>query len=204
MKKRLIWNFEINPNPLLQIPSMESSKQNALHWESRFFWPGDRIITLHGLDETCLNLSNYQIKHKQDTYYLLPQGNYNIKARQEQLQYKPLLIETATALAYGKKINLQEEHDAPLPGAEDFTAQTLIAQINLHGEKKQVEKETLTYLLATSPKIKLELARLNIVNNTYFSVSIESRAQHCVAAIAQQLLREQLPQDYVSFLRSRV
>ncbi|WP_232220361.1 hypothetical protein [Legionella tunisiensis] len=89
MSKRLVWNFEIsNDNLLDKFPLVE---RDEFRWEARFFWPDDTIITLNGLDERFLLLSNYQVKHRQDCYLLLPKCNYNIKRRRSELLYKPLI-----------------------------------------------------------------------------------------------------------------
>ena len=102
MNKRLVWNFEINSDTALQIPGTNSLVISPNRWESRFFWTDDQIITLHGLNDSFLALSHYQIKHRQDTYYLLPDTNYNLKVRNDKLFYKPILIKNHQAVAYGK------------------------------------------------------------------------------------------------------
>ena len=65
-----------------------------------------------------------------------------------------------------------------------------------------VEKEAFIYRFETSPKTKLELARLCIANTIYFSVCIESRSRYLVELITKQVAGEQVSSDYVSFLRT--
>ena len=108
MRRRLIWNFEINGDRPLDIPAVLPVEPDTGRWESRFFWPADEIILLKGLDDSFLALSRYEAKHRQDTYCLLPDADYNIKIRRNQTLYKPMIMKTAQAVAYGKKINLEE------------------------------------------------------------------------------------------------
>ncbi len=202
MNKRLVWNFEINSDNPLLLPDRDNIDQSELCWESRFFWPDDQIITLQGLNDHFLNLSAYKIKHRDDTYYLLPNADYNLKIRREQLVYKPLLMKKGQAIAFGKKIKLEEHPPGqPLPGCEDKEARTLIAQIKKQGIKIAVEKEALIYTFATTPISKLELAWLHVADKAYYSVNIESRSLQWVEAMTKQLLDHVLASDYVTFLK---
>lgn len=203
MSKRLVWNFEINSEIPLNIPENDSEDALTDRWESRFFWPGKEIIVLNGLDDRFLDLSLYEAKHRQDTYCLLPDKNYNVKLRRNQPLYKPTLMTTQQAVAYGKKINLEEqEPDKPLPGAEETNARALLGDIQQNGLRIAVEKEALIYRFETVPKLKLELARLTIANTTWFSVNIESRSKRLVESITQQMFDGQASCDYVTFLKA--
>ncbi len=203
MNKRLVWNFEINSDNPLQLPSAPTPIIEGLRWEARFFWPENVIITLNGLDDRFLELSRYQSKHRQDSYYLLADANYNVKTRREQVVYKPILQKTALAIAYGKKIKLAEQAaDTLLPGCDTLSTQALLTLINEQGRKIDVEKEALIYEFATTPLTKLELARLTAANKTYYSVSIESRVASSVEAIAYHLLNDATSCDYVTFLKT--
>jgi len=204
MNKRLVWNFELNSDSTLQIPKVDNFVQSPHKWESRFFWSSDHIVTLHGLNDDFLKLSRYQIKHRHDTYHLLPNTDYNIKIRHNQLVYKPILMKKPLAMAYGKKIKLEES--APnwqLPGFsfEENEMTALISHIISHGVKINVEKETLTYKFETVPSTKLELAWLCVANKGYLSVSVESRSISLVEAITHQLLGDLPTSDYVTFLK---
>ena len=202
MNKRCVWNFEINMDTSLQLPNTEDSSISANRWESRFFWPDDAIITLHGLNDEFLELSNYQIKHRQDAYYLLPNADYNLKVRNDNLFYKPLLIKNPLAIAYGKKIKLEESPlNTALPGCTEKDAHALIECIKKHGVKMDVEKEALIYRFETTPVTKLELAWLHVADKAYFSVSIESYSMLLVESFTKQLLRDGVASDYVSFLK---
>lgn len=203
MIKRLIWNFELDPTAPLLISTCEMPDNQGEHWESRFFWPDDEVITLSGLDESFLNLSHYQIKERLDSYYLLPDANYNLKIRRNQLFYKPILTQNHQSVAYGKKINLEEQSTTmPLPGCTEKNAQTLIEHIKSQGITVEVKKEALVHTFETALKTKLEIARLCIAQKTYFSVCIESRSAHLVQLISKKLLGTLPASDYVTFLKN--
>ncbi len=193
MTKRLVWNFEINDKNPLTLPT-PSIHESAERWEARFFWPETAIICLNGLDDRFLALSSYQAKHRQDTYCLLPDTDYNLKIRRQQLLYKPALSRTPLMIAYGKKLNLEEQ-------INDFNAQTLLQRTQQAGHRIDVEKEALIYRFKTEPTAKLELARLSVADSIWFSASIESRSSLLVESIGQQMLGEQASCDYVTFLK---
>jgi hypothetical protein len=203
MNKRLVWNFEINADKPLKVPSTTSAVDDLNRWEARFFWPDDRIITLHGLNDHFRELSRYKIKHREDTYYLLANTDYNLKIRREQLVYKPILMKTGQIIAYGKKIKLEEQ--APnrrLPGCEEKDTQTFLSRIHDQGKKITVEKEALIYTFESSLNTKLELAWLHVTNKSYFTVCIESRSIQWVESITRQLLGDLRACDYVTFLKN--
>jgi hypothetical protein len=202
MTHRLIWNFEINSQTTLNLPRSSSIRHDKPRWEARFFWTDGPIITLHGLTHHFLRLSQYKIKDRQDLYYLLPHLNYNVKRRREHLFYKPISIQYPQAIAYDKKIKL-EEHDTtePLPGCGENNAQSLLLRIQAEGKAILVEKEALISSFPTSPPTTLELARLSIDNTIYFTASIESHALSLVENISTQLLGHLPPSDYVTFLK---
>lgn len=203
MNKRLIWNFEVNLENPLEIPSKEHFIDHHHQWESRFFWSEEQIIILNGLNQQFLNLSQYQLKQKLDTYFLLPNQEYNLKLRHDQLFYKPLLMKQANAVAYGKKVKLTDQSLATqLPDFKSSDMTALIKHIHQHGVKIDVEKEALFYKFKTTPITKLELARLQTKRQTHFSVSIESPCLAFVESITHQLLGSKLSTDYVSFLRN--
>lgn len=204
MNKRLVWNFEIDPTPSLQLPeSKGASSPEELRWESRYFWPENERITLHGLPEPFLELSRYRIKHKEDTYHLLENAEYNLKMRRDQLFYKPLLITEGNLYAYGKKINLAEyPTNTPLPQASEIDAATLAKRVQQESKPVQVIKEALIYRLLPDPKTKLELSWLRIAERTYFSVSVESTSQFLVKSLATQIVRSGKATNYVSFLKT--
>lgn len=201
MNKRFIWNFEINTDNTLEIPTVENFVQSPNHWEARFFWPQNHIVTLHGLNDSFLQLSHYQIKHRHDTYYLLPNADYNLKTRHDQLFYKPILMKKPQAIAYGKKLKLEDEAASlQLPGYEGKGVAALIAHIKSHGIKITVEKEALIYRFETIPTTKLELAWLYVANKSYLSASVESRSFSLVESMTRQLLGDMPTSDYVTFL----
>ena len=202
MAKRLVWNFEINANSPLEMPGPESMNNDSNRWESRFFWGEDLIITLHGLNHRFLELSQYQIKHREDTYFLVPNTDYNLKIRRDALFYKPILSRNPQAIAFGKKIRLDEQpHGEKLPGCMEKDAHALIDLVRSQGKKIPVEKEALIYKFDTSPSTKLELSRLQIGQKAYFSVCIASRSANFVELFSRQLLGEMPNCDYVTFLQ---
>ena len=202
MSKRLVWNFQIDGKNPLQLPILNPKDKSPECWECRHFWPDNKIITLHGLNDHFMALSNYQRKHVQDTYYLLPDANYNLKIRRNVLFYKPVLKTKKTILAYGKKIEIaQQPAGLILPGCEKDDGPALIARINNQSMKIEVEKEALIYKFHTSPTTKLELARLQVANKSFFSLNIESRSLTFVESISLQLLGRSPSCDYVTFLR---
>ena len=64
-----------------------------------------------------------------------------------------------------------------------------------------VKKEAFIYKFATTPKIKIELSRIEVQNQVYFCVCIEGRSQPLVEIISQHLLDEAISSDYIRFLK---
>lgn len=202
MNRRFVWNFEINTDNSLQIPCQSLNEPCDMVWESRFFWHENEIITLDGLSDNFLDLSHYQIKHKADEYYLLPNLPYNLKIRRNCLYYKPLITKMPLSIAYGKKINLHEHSPTEiLPCTENLNTDTLLTQIHNKSRRILVEKEVLRYQFKVTLKTQLELARLKFSNATYFSACIESPSRGLVESIAMQLFKKESTRDYVSFLQ---
>jgi len=202
MNKRLIWNFEINSDKPLQIKPTENPATESGRWESRFFWPDDQIITLHGLSDHFRELSHYKIIHKEDTYFLLPNEEFNFKLRKDQLFYKPILLKQSDAVAYGKKITLDDQPpEMTLPGFGSQTIGTLLSRIKSEGVRLFVEKEALIYYFDSNPRCKFELAWLRVNKIAFFSVSIESKALPIVESIRKQMIQNKIASDYITFLR---
>ncbi|MBA3537647.1 MAG: hypothetical protein H0T84_13740 [Tatlockia sp.] len=200
MNTRLVWNFEITNSDLVNFDDLKESKEE-IRWEARYFWPEDAIISLNGLDSRFLDLSNYEVKQRQDCYSLLIDSNYNIKQRRSQLFYKPLLQETDLLRGYGKKINLENyPSELILPGSK-LRAAEIVKQLENNQQKIEVAKEALIYKMPSEPTIKLELARMEIFRNIYFSLCVEGRSQNLVATLARQLMPGGHSCDYVSFLK---
>lgn len=203
MNKRLVWNFEVAYTQPLVFSETQSIELDMATWESRFFWPDNTPIVLNGLNDLFLELSRYQIKHRHDTYYLIPNTNYNVKVRNEQLFYKPLLYKTTGANAYGKKINLMEQKpNTTLPGLNNINVATLLELTKKTSRSIHIEKEALIYQLPSITTTKLELARFCANDQIYFSVCIESPSMVEVESITQQLLGKDVACDYITFLQS--
>lgn len=204
MNKRLAWNFEINSDSPFKLPIINTMETPGVHWEARFFWPEHDIIALSGLEEHFLELSQYKIKHRSDCYALLPDADYNVKTRHDELMFKPMIQRTNTAVAYGKKIKLAHcMTDIAIEGSNELiNPQALIQRIKNQGQFVQVEKEALVRTFESHPSSKMELARLSIGSSIYFSVSIESPVLSIVQHITQQMIAHSEHCDYVTFLKN--
>lgn len=203
LTKRLVWNFEIVNNHLLNWQKLPATAKDRIHWETRFFWPEDSIINLIGLADTFLDLTNYEIKGKKDLYILCAQSHFNIKQRRAQLLYKPLIKEKKSILGYGEKINLTDYPlTASLPGTANWNMKKML--LFLQSTKKinvAVNKEALIYKFTTIPSVRLELARLQVNGRTFFTACIEGRSCILVRQISDYIFAAQKPCDYVNFLK---
>jgi hypothetical protein len=198
MNQRLVWNFEFLSGEVITLPEMVDEPDN-LKWEIRYFWPEDRIIKLYNIDKTLLDLAQYKQKHKEDIYYLLPNNNYNIKRRRNELLFKPLLNQTTNACGFGPKLNLEELNDLADPDLSK-----IIHQVHSQGIEVSVKKNSFIYKFASTPLVKLELARLEVHGKIFFSACIEGKSLKLVETINEQLLdKNKNPSwDYVTFLKS--
>jgi hypothetical protein len=203
MNRRLVWNFEINNEPPLDFLSLPENSPEQMRWEARYFWESDAIITLHGLDDKFLNIALYEGKERRDSYYLLPNHDYNIKLRRNEIFYKPLLVKGRDCQAFGKKINLSTHPDSALPGMSAIPVDKLLKLVQTESQKVNVEKVALIYKFETHPRIKLELARLKIADNIYFTACIEGRSKQLVTLISKHLLQKTPRCDYVHFLKEK-
>ena len=187
MNQRLVWNFEFAPSaiPLPHGVFIEQETE-SLKWEIRLFWPDDQIIVLNTIDSTLLDLANYQQKHREDYYYLLSDNDSNIKRRHDELYYKPLVKRASEALGFGAKVKIDS-----LPGDQ-----------KKGGTEIYVKKEAMIYKFPTNPTIKLELARLEVLNKIYFSICIEGKSLILVEKIAELLLDKPISCDYITFLKN--
>lgn len=200
MIERLVWNFEYSTDKLLSVSTLkeESADESSdLKWEARFFWPQNEIITLCATDDSLLDLTQYKQKHREDTYYLVPNTNYNIKHRRNELLYKPIINQTDFATSFAPKINLSGASKNN-PALEKIRKQTENAAI------VQVIKEAFIYKFNTIPATKLELARLKVANTVYFSACIEGKSASLVQQISKHLLGGHFSCDYVTFLKTIV
>ena len=165
--KSLIWNFEIINTPAEAPYDRLKATHDPLQWEARYFWPENQKITLHGLDESYLNLSRYTYKHREDTYMLLDNGDLNIKKRRNNLFYKPNIGTLPDPLlgplyGFGKKINLHTyPADALIPEHQIINTTELLKQL-LTAKTITVNKELVIYTFHSNPPIQLELSRLTI------------------------------------------
>lgn len=204
MNQRLVWNFEFKIKKTtapLKYPAPKDAE--SIKWEIRYFWPHDAIIVLAPIENSLLDLAYYQQKHREDYYYLLPGNNYNIKKRREETLYKPILRQVRQAIGFGAKVNIDYREEYPEKTTLDEPQLQHIAQQIAHeGRQVHVKKEAFVYKFPTKPTIKLELARLEVFNQVYFSACIEGKSLELVENIAEHLLDKQLSCDYVSFLKN--
>lgn len=203
MNQRFVWNFEINPAAQSFMPPPLNFPIDTKHWEARFFWPASSIIILQGLDASFLNLTHYDIKKQNDRYLILPNSDINLKIRKNNLVYKPIYERTPQCTAFGKKINLEGLAPADnLPGEHPIQVGSLMAQIKQQPNEISIKKEMLKTALSDNPAAKLELTRLIINHNVFFSLCIESKAPLLIDWWIKQLRIEGVSCDYVSFLKA--
>lgn len=202
MNQRLIWNFEIDDAFALPLPDLSSLDPTANGWEARYFWADNVIIPLHGLPEATLELSRYKIKHVEDHYWVLPEKDYNLKMRRNELFYKPIIERNPYAVAYGKKINITTAQETHL-NVEDYgVPDSLRADLDRNAQQIKVAKDILVYPYLSSPLCSVELVRLRIKNRVYFSLSIESKALALVQYVARGIVGNKQPCDYITFLKN--
>jgi hypothetical protein len=205
MNQRLVWNFEFGPGNIIPLSRLEANEKDDLKWEVRYFWPDEQTIVLNNIDNGLLNLANYERKFKDDCYYLLPDNDFNIKLRRNEVQYKPLIQQVNNVLGFGHKIILDKQLQNPNEEAS-FTSylQQLAKQIKQVGIGITVKKESYTYKFPTNPPIRLELSRLEIDSTVYFSICIEGKSLFLVETLSNHLLDNQISCDYVHFLKKIV
>lgn len=191
--QRLIWNFEFIPAKKIPPKYFRPREQESLKWEARYFWSAEEIIQLYAIDSSLLDIANYQQKHREDQYYLLPDCQFNIKKRREQLLYKPLIEHSKHVYGFGPKINLDDEASSN---------QELRAKIKAQGRCVLVKKEAFVYKFNSKPGVKLELARIELLDDIYFSVCIEGKSRELVKGISGLVLGKAVSCDYVTFLKN--
>lgn len=200
MTQRLVWNFQFSTEHFISSTDLTNQDEEEVKWECRYFWPEDKIINLRIIDKSLLDLANYHQKHREDSYYLIPGYDYNIKIRRGELMYKPLLHKERHAFGFGPKINLnhkvKNQSTAPFP---DFEKLTKKIQDKL--KPVLVKKEAFIYKFATTPPIKLELARLEVDDRIYFSACLEGKSLYLVETLSKHLLGKAVSCDYVTFLK---
>lgn len=204
MNKRLVWNFELDLQDSDELSKLPCLEKETLRWESRFFWPENRVITLYGLKENCLHLANFESKYRHDTYYILADRDYNIKSRRNELLYKPLIKTTGVLQGFEKKINLQQQEATTLlPGTPPILTRDLMHLLKTNALAITIEKDAFIYKFNTEPSTKLELSRLTIEGKVYFSACIEGKSAPLVIFLSQILLKREHSSDYVRFLKNR-
>ncbi|HAU1295271.1 TPA: hypothetical protein JBI36_03395 [Legionella pneumophila] len=200
--QRLVWNFEFSSEQTTPLTTLGHDAQDNLKWEKRYFWPTDQIIRLNTIDSSLLDLANYQKKHKEDYYYLLPDSDHNIKQRRNELLYKPVIKQSGTALGFGPKIHLETPQTLSCHGdAGQLNRQELLKKIKEKGIVVFVKKEAFVFKFPTTPTVKLELARLEVRDKVYFSACIEGRSLNLVETISVLLFGTQPSFEYVTFLK---
>lgn len=202
MSQRLVWNFELSTKKIITL-SAPPPEPDHLKWEIRYFWPEEHIISLYNINDSLLDIANYQQKHKEDYYYLLPDCEFNIKRRRDELLYKPIIKRAAQAIGFGTKINLETIHTAPEQDSDSLIAlKKIVYAVKKKGTEICVKKESFTHKFATIPSIKLELARLEVNNQVFFSACIEGKSLYLVETINEHLLDKNVSCEYVTFLKS--
>ena len=202
MTQRLVWNFEFTTPKYSALSDLKISKEDDLKWEARFFWPESEIISLSLLDDSLLEIAHYQQKQKQDQYYLIPKHNYNLKSRRDELLYKPLVKQSKYAFGFGAKINISKlDNSSSLASYPKFDVKKVMKKLEKSPEIV-VKKDSFTYKFSLQPSVKLELARIDVNNQIYFSLCVEGKSRDLVEAISTGLLGKKPSSDYVSFLKT--
>lgn len=204
IKKRLIWNFEVDAARPIACAAFPPAIKEDWRWEARCFWPEEEVVALAGLPEGLLDLPMAELSERQDRYLLLPDWHLNLKYRRGELLYKPRMQTGKAAQAFAKKINLADLiEDAPLPGEPKLTGSQLKALLD-EARLVEVHKTALMVPWPSTPKCKLEFARLRLQDQVFWSLSIESRAESLTEGLMQALLPKAKPADYVSFLKQQL
>lgn len=203
MNKRFLWNFELSlaqglPSPLYLPHPLES-----LRWEARYFWPEKDIIVLDGMDESLFDLTQFKIKHHDDTYLIANASDYNIKRRREALVYKPQLDCKDGIFAYAKKLKLNSiTGDTLLPGHPPIRADELQEQLTF-SRSVHIDKIALSRRMPCEPPLKIEYSRLRIGAKIFFSLCIEGYSFALVQAFSLFIVKKAPEQNYVQFLKSQ-
>lgn len=203
MNKRFIWNFEFEQDEPIELKSIATDEHEPLRWEVRYFWPQTEIIRLRGLNEPFLKLDAYKIKEKCDRYYVLANQPFNLKKRRGMIYYKPIIKQCHKVIAYGKKIPLLPENKTLLMNmglAFDRWQQAILEE----ALTVDITKETLTYCFSKPHKTNIEFSRIEVNEAIFLSFCVESRLKSHVIDLANHLLPNTEPLDYVSFLKRKV
>lgn len=199
MNQPLVWNFEFSIKNPISFSHLVDIEKDQIKWECRFFWPEHETIVLHAFDKNLLDLNQYEHKIKEDDYYLLPHKNYNIKRRRNELLYKPLVDQTEHILGFGSKIHLDDLNDS-IPKVDQL--RQILFQVKNQATVVHVHKESYVHKCPTTPTTKLELARLEVNGQVYFSACIEGRSLNSVETLSELLLGTYVSCDYVTFLKN--
>lgn len=192
MNQRLIWNFEFKMLEFY-LQTKDSVEKESCKWEARYFWPSDQIIVLHAIHTSMLDLSNYKRKVHDDHYYVAADKPFNLKERNGQIIYKPLISQSSKAVAFGPKIALQTIEDWEILNA--IKNNTPI----------RVQKQTFTYKFSLTAPVKLELSQIRLLDKVYYSACIEGRSQALVEHLSDMMVLPDKPTcDYVCFLQNAV
>ncbi|MGC1181519.1 hypothetical protein [Legionella sp.] len=201
MNQRLVWNFEFSfPTTTFQPEILIDEKSEDIKWEVRFFWPDEEIIILNPIDNSLLDLANYQRKHREDYYFLLPGSDYNIKRRHHKLLYKPLLKQSKLAFGFTTKLSIPSLDEDVKKSSPHL--QEIAHRVATEGKEVYVKKEALIYKFPSTPRVKLELARLKVDKKIYYSACIEGKSRALVECIAEHLLDKRVSCQYVTFLKN--
>ncbi|MBA2650320.1 MAG: hypothetical protein H0U75_12160 [Legionella sp.] len=199
MVRSLIWNFAFKLQTPWSIESLKAYEKETIKWEARVFWPEQQVVILNLLEPDLLKIEKYKYKVREDTYYLFPDDTYNVKSRRNQLLYKPMVKQSSIATGFASKINLDEP--------ENYAKSCDVVFLNTIKVKAHtaavvpVTKEAYIYKFHTIPKIKLEIARLEVGGGFYMSACVEGRSLCLVETVCAHLMGKQVFIDYPCFLK---
>jgi len=177
---RFIWQFELTGRQWLPQGNWQKDSHK---WEIRYFWPIDQIVELN-LNEQQLNWDQGECKLQRDVYWLDVNNPTNIKQRRDQLVYKPVVQQHHNRTAFDKKQRLDPDE---------------LSQSNF--KTIEVEKMALQLKIHQKPKCMLELSKIQLQNQTFSSLCIESRCGELLDNIDDHLQLSGKACDYITFLR---
>jgi len=206
MNKDLIWNFAFNEQTKVEFDTSlllkPSESSGPIKWEVRFFWSEGEQCNLNALTDAEVALALYEPKNHKDYYYLIPGYEYNLKKRYEKIFYKPLVERSGRALGFGAKQILEPSSEEL--SQKDLLATQMLEHINQRSIELYVQKEAFVYSFPSSPKTKLELGRVEVLNKVFYTACVEGRSYALVEQIAHHLAPQHQATDYVHFLQQLV
>ncbi len=176
---RFIWQFDLTNQQWLPQGNWQ---KGPYKWEVRYFWPVEQIIRLN-INESQLNWSQAVCKTHLDNYLIDKDNPLNIKERHNKLVCKPFVSQQSQRIAYNKKVNLT---------ADELTPDNLLTV--------PIEKMAIQFIVHRKPKCVLELSKIQLLNQTFTSLCIESRCGELLDDLHHHLKLPGKASSYLDFL----